>query len=489
MTKIEISSPTDVIHDVHVDQNLNWTFDSSVNPKTIFTKLKLVGKGGFGTVYQIVHRPSMKSLAGKVIHTNLMDPEKSEEIENEINILKEINSIYTLKYYGCINFDNNLMILMDFCDRGSLRDILDNRQKVLSEDQISVILRDHLLALRFMHGEHKIMHRDIKAANILMNRHGIIKISDFGVSRRFDSGSCLAVSIVGTPYWMAPEVISAVKYGFSADIWSTGITAIELAEGAPPYVEYPPTKAMIEIASNGFPGYRYPNMHSEEFIDFVSHCLEYEPSKRWNIDQLLQHPFIIHAEKIQRNESIKELITGVIEEFPDDEDEPIKPHSIPSKNDSIHTNKMYSIGSRFIHGTDKPVPLSEEDIQEFLWLKQVRRNSLKIPFVPFVLATNPDAPVKTLYSQPGIKELNEEEEEEVENLNIFNEYGLIKFKTVLKDKRTPYIIAFILFIISGILFGQKGFIFLIVIALISNMILLHINKRKEILNEEEEEGN
>jgi len=468
-----ISSPIDVQHETHVDQNLNWTFDSSVNPKSIFTKLKLIGKGGFGTVYQIVHRPSMKCLAGKMVHSSLVDVEHSEEIQNEINILKEVNSQFTLRYYGCVNYENSLMILMDFCDKGSIRDILDNRQKVLSEDQISIILKDHLLALRILHGEYRIAHRDIKCANLLMNRHGHIKIGDFGVSRRFDSGSSTAVSIVGTPYWMAPEVISAVKYGFPSDIWSTGIMAVELAEGSPPYVEYPPTKAMIEIASNGFPGYRFPEMHSPDFIDFVSHCLEYNPMKRWSIDQLLDHPFIRHAEFINREESLKELLTGIIEEYTDIMEETTV-NTVSSSTSTI---------SSLVVTASRTLPPTDEELSEITWVKNARRNSNKSPFVPFVLATNPDAPIKTLYSYPGMSKVIDEDP------RIFNDYGMILFKNAIKDWRAPYIIAALIISLVMLMFGQKGFLIILLMSLGTNMILIYSKQRENAVKEIEEENN
>jgi serine/threonine-protein kinase 24/25/MST4 len=147
---------------------------------------------------------------------------------------------------------------MGYCDRGSLRDLLDTRQQVLSEDQISVIMRDLLEGLQLIQTEHRIIHRDIKAANILLCSDGGIKIADFGISRRFDFGTTQTITVVGTPYWMAPEVIQGTSYSFPADVWSVGITAVELTEGPPTYGEYPPAKAMVEISINGFPGYRFP---------------------------------------------------------------------------------------------------------------------------------------------------------------------------------------------------------------------------------------
>ena len=305
-----ISAPMEVVHAVHLDKDMNWTFDESVDPKTIFTKLKVIGKGGFGTVSQIVHRPSMKILAGKLVNPSLIEEEHSrDEIQHEIDLMREVDSPFTVRYYGCVKFEGSLMILMEYVDRGSLRDILDSKEQVLSEDQIACVMHDLLHGLKLIHNTFRIMHRDIKAANLLLNSKGMVKLADFGVSRQFDNGSsCSTMTIVGTPYWMAPEVISGLPYSYPADIWSVGITAVELAEGAPPYVEYSPTKAMVDIATQGFPGYRFPQMHSPEFQDFVSHCVQSNPEKRWTVDQLIEHPFIKRASSYNRIKVMQDLI-------------------------------------------------------------------------------------------------------------------------------------------------------------------------------------
>ncbi|KAH0785711.1 STE family protein kinase [Histomonas meleagridis] len=305
----KISEPLEVKHQVHIDKELNWSFDETVDPQTIFTKLQVIGKGGFGIVSQILHRPSNKILAGKLINPSLVNETSKAEIENEIKLMREVDSPYTIHYYGSVPFDGTIMILMEYCDRGSFRDILDAREQVLSEDQISIVMHDLLKGLQIIHQKYHIVHRDIKSANILLTSSGEIRIADFGVSRRFEAtGTCHTMTIVGTPYWMAPEVISGTSYSYPADVWSVGITAIELAEGAPPYVEFAPTKAMIEITLKGFPGYRFPAMHSPEFCDFVSHCVQSNPNDRWDIPRLLEHPFIKRAERMNRKVALANLL-------------------------------------------------------------------------------------------------------------------------------------------------------------------------------------
>lgn len=293
---------------VHINSNFEWEYDPSVNPSTIFAKVKIIGQGSFGTVAEILHSPSMTILAGKLINQKFLENDNSKtELTKEIDVLCQINNPYTIKYFGTVPLEGSLMILMEYCDRCSLRSILDARQQVLSEDQISFVMHDLLKALEIIHNDYHMVHRDIKSANILLNSKGDIKICDFDISKIFESDSFQNMTIVGAPYWMSPEVISGISYSYEADIWSVGITAVELCEGAPPYAELDPTKAMIEIAIKGFPGYRFPSMHSPELCDFISHCIETDPSKRWKIEQLLEHPFIKRSENLDKYETLQNI--------------------------------------------------------------------------------------------------------------------------------------------------------------------------------------
>lgn len=303
------SKPPNDIPTVHMNSNFEWEYDPSINPSTIFAKVKIIGQGSFGTVAEILHSPSMTILAGKLINQNFVENDQSKtELSNEIDILRQINSPYTIKYFGSVPLEGSLMILMEYCDRCSLRNILDARQQVLSEDQISFVMHDLLKGIEFIHNNYQMVHRDIKCSNILLNSNGDIKISDFDISKIFASQSFQNMTIIGAPYWMAPEVISGISYSYEADIWSIGITAVELCEGAPPFAELDPTKAMIEIAIKGFPGYRFPSMHSPELCDFISHCIETDPSKRWKIEQLLEHPFVKRSENLDRMETLQNIL-------------------------------------------------------------------------------------------------------------------------------------------------------------------------------------
>lgn len=303
MDEIEtISQPTEVQHLLHIDKNLNWTFDDAVNAEEVFTEDRQIGEGGFGKVVTLIYKPSGNVFAGKMISTKALDRSSREALKHEIDLMRQIVTPYTVHYYGSVNYGGALTILMEYCDCGSLRDIMDSKRKTLTEPQISVVLHDALIGLLMLHEKYHIVHRDIKAGNILLNSRGEIRIADFGVSRQFDVERTMQTcSIVGTPYWMAPEVINGSKYSYPADVWSVGATAIELAEGAPPYCEFPTMKALVEIATKGFPGFRSGNKLSKEFQDFVKQCMRFEPSERATIQQLLQHPFILRTEKYDRD--------------------------------------------------------------------------------------------------------------------------------------------------------------------------------------------
>ena len=311
---VEISAPKNFKHLVHIDRNFNWSFDESVDTSSIFQKIREIGKGGFGAVYEMLHLPSNIKLAGKIISPDAMTRATKEALKREIEILKTVLSPFTVQYYGTITFECNLMILMEFCDHGSLRDVIDFRNDILNENQISIIMKDVISSLTVLHSKYKILHRDIKAGNILINSKCEIKVTDFGVSRQFDISKSLATtSIIGTPYWMAPEVINGKKYSFPADIWSVGVTAIELAEGAPPYCEFPATRAMIEIVTKGIPGFRKGSKFSQEFIDFVKQCTMLNPSHRPTLMDLLKHPFILRTEKYNREQILKPLVENPLD--------------------------------------------------------------------------------------------------------------------------------------------------------------------------------
>ncbi|GBP38165.1 hypothetical protein EVAR_80451_1 [Eumeta japonica] len=185
---------------------------------------------------------------------------------------------------------------MEYCGAGSVSDIIRLRKKTLTEDEIATVLCDTLKGLEYLHRRRKI-HRDIKAGNILLNTEGHAKLADFGVAGQLTDTMAKRNTVIGTPFWMAPEVIQEIGYDCVADIWSLGITALEMAEGKPPYGDIHPMRAIFMIPTKPPPSFREPDKWSPEFIDFVSQCLVKNPEERATADYLLQHEFIGNAKQ------------------------------------------------------------------------------------------------------------------------------------------------------------------------------------------------
>ncbi|EAY19553.1 STE family protein kinase [Trichomonas vaginalis G3] len=303
-----LSNPYEIYQRVHIDTDMNWTFDSTADPNSLFCTIKCIGKGGFGIVCEVLNKVLQQTFAGKIINTSFLDQQNEKTYQQEMKILRTVRSPYIIKYYGCVHLKTSRMLLMEFCDKGSLRQILDTRNQVLNEKQIAIVMHDLLMALDALHNKYNIIHRDIKAANLLFNSKYEIKLCDFGASIRKSDTQDKSNVIIGTPYWLAPEVISGQPYSYASDVWGTGITAVELAEGAPPYVEFPPTKAMIEISRSGFCGLREPSNHTTIFTSFIITCLKSNPEERPTVSELLNHPFIKQVETLNRKTEMSELL-------------------------------------------------------------------------------------------------------------------------------------------------------------------------------------
>jgi serine/threonine protein kinase len=181
---------------------------------------------------------------------------------------------------------------MEYCGAGSVSDLLKLSQQNLNEAQIATIVKDVLQGLAYLHNTRRI-HRDIKAGNILLNHKGEAKLADFGVSGTLSSDTTKRHTVIGTPFWMAPEVIQEVGHNYKADIWSLGITIIEMAEGHPPYYNIHPLRAIFFIPTRPPPTFSDPNKWSAECNDFLACCLIKNPADRPMAEKLLQHPFIL----------------------------------------------------------------------------------------------------------------------------------------------------------------------------------------------------
>jgi len=260
------------------------------DPSEDFELLEKLGEGSYGSVWKGRHQKTGTITAIKRVPIE----NDLDDIIKEIKIMKQCRSPYIVSYFGSYFKDNELWIVMEFCGAGSVSDLMRVCDKTLNEDQISVILKDALKGLTYLHSIRKI-HRDIKAGNILLNSKGEGKLADFGVSGQLSDTMAKRQTVIGTPFWMAPEVIQEVGYDEKADLWSLGITAIEMAEGKPPYSNIHPMRAIFMIPSRPPPRLTEPDKWTSDLNDFVAKCLTKNPELRPQASELLKHNLITKA--------------------------------------------------------------------------------------------------------------------------------------------------------------------------------------------------
>ncbi|CAD5225855.1 unnamed protein product [Bursaphelenchus okinawaensis] len=257
------------------------------NPEDKYRKLEKIGSGASGSVFTAMDMATGAEVAIKQM--NLSQQPKKELIINEILVMRENRHPNIVNYLDSYLVADDLWVVMEYLAGGSLTDVVTECQ--MEEGMIAAVAREVLQALEFLHSR-RVIHRDIKSDNILLGMDGSVKLTDFGFCAQISAEQNKRTTLVGTPYWMAPEVVSRQLYGPKVDVWSLGIMAIEMVEGEPPYLNENPLRAIYLIATNGRPDFPGRDRISPTFRDFIDAALEVDVNRRYSAAKLLRHSFL-----------------------------------------------------------------------------------------------------------------------------------------------------------------------------------------------------
>ncbi|KAK4469441.1 hypothetical protein MN116_006993 [Schistosoma mekongi] len=260
------------------------------DPRADLHEICRIGKGSTGVVYLTLHSPTKHYVAVKKM--NIFKQQRRELLFNEVIIMQSYPHPNIVEMFGSYLIGNELWVAMEYLEGGALTNIVT--RTLMSEKQIATVCRDVLRALAFLH-DHGIIHRDIKSDSILLSIDGRVKLSDFGFCARVSPDHPRRRSLVGTPYWMSPEVISRLPYNTSADVWSMGVLLIEMVDGEPTFFNEPPLHVMRLIQRDAIPHLMYPHKSSRKLNSFLGLMLVRDPFRRATAAQLLLHPFLLLA--------------------------------------------------------------------------------------------------------------------------------------------------------------------------------------------------
>ncbi|KAI9887738.1 MAG: signal transducing kinase of the PAK [Watsoniomyces obsoletus] len=266
---------------------------TNADPTKRYRNLNKIGQGASGGVYTAYEVGTNRCVAIKQM--NLEQQPKKDLIINEILVMKDSKHRNIVNFMDSFLVRGDLWVVMEYMEGGSLTDVVTFN--IMTEGQIAAVCRETLNGLQHLHSK-GVIHRDIKSDNILLSMEGNIKLTDFGFCAQINESHNKRTTMVGTPYWMAPEVVTRKEYGRKVDIWSLGIMSIEMIEGEPPYLTESPLRALYLIATNGTPHINEEHKLSDTFKDFLHFALKVDPEKRASAHDLLRHPFIQTAEPL-----------------------------------------------------------------------------------------------------------------------------------------------------------------------------------------------
>lgn len=293
------------------------------NPLDEFELCGALGEGSYGAVWKGKNKKTGDMVAIKIVPFENGD---DADLRKEIAILEKAKDDFVVGYYGSYEVvepsgSSSIWIIMELADAGSVNDVMHICNIALEEGLIKIIIASALLGLHYLHSK-KMIHRDVKAGNILLTRGGQAKLADFGVSAQLSTTNARRNTVIGTPFWMAPEVIQETQYDYKADIWSLGITLIELAEREPPFANIHPMRAIFMIPSRPPPKLKDNEKWSSEMVSFLQRCLVKNPEERASTQELLAHPFVKdEVEKLQNAQprgyspELEDLVTHCIDEI------------------------------------------------------------------------------------------------------------------------------------------------------------------------------
>eukprot|EP01097_Dermamoeba_algensis_P005771 TRINITY_DN3640_c0_g1_i2.p1 TRINITY_DN3640_c0_g1~~TRINITY_DN3640_c0_g1_i2.p1 ORF type:complete len:1008 (-),score=330.85 TRINITY_DN3640_c0_g1_i2:135-3158(-) len=339
---------------------------SSENPEEIFDLIEEIAAGAFGAVYKGTYKPTGESVAVKIV--GIQDEDAYNDLLMEIGIMKRCSHPNVVKFFGAYQQGEELWIAMELC-QGSINTLYEVIEEPLGEAEIAWVLKETTKGLDYLHNV-GIIHRDIKAPNILLTSSGEIKLADFGVSALLTKPDQKRNTFVGTPWWMAPEIIIAARdfsvyYDTKVDIWALGVMCLELAHCRPPLSDLPPMEVLVEIPNRPPPALEEPDRWSKTFQDFIQKCLVKKIDDRKAAKELLQHPFLSNP-NVNREAFVKrmERAEKAIQEFQAQNDESSDTGTTKikdTKNDSDSEGSKDSVRDSVTEGSGSSIRSSSSE--------------------------------------------------------------------------------------------------------------------------------